>query len=170
MAGNSKKAEEIIRKLRELNRQPMTVEPAVVKNVDEANLTCTVVLLNDTEIPDVRLKAAIDETPGSTTKDGLVQIPVVDSTVLVAMIGNDTSTRFVMAFSEVDKVMFYGGSNEGLIKINELVEKLNDMVSKFNSHTHTGVTTGGGTSGTIAPPQQMDTVENSDFENNKVLH
>lgn len=91
-------------------RGPVICEVATVVSVDEDNLSCTVKLMDDTEIVDVRLKAAIDEVT-----EGLVQIPEVDSSVLVVRIGNDVSTRFVVAFSNVVKVMFYGGSNGPLV-------------------------------------------------------
>jgi hypothetical protein len=179
--GNSKQAEELVRKLKELNRAPMTVEPGVVKlgSVDLANLTCTVVLLNDTEIPDVRLKAAVDEIPDLFTKDGLIQIPLEESTVLVAMIGNDPATRFILALSQVQQVIFYGGLNEGLIriiplieKVNNLESKVNDIVTKFNAHTHAGVTTGAGVSGTTATPVvgSLTPTIKAELEDIKVLH
>lgn len=174
MAGASKKREELIQKLKELSKTPMIVEPGVVKSVDDTALTCVVTLLDDTEIPDVRLKSAID-----SLTDGLVQLPVVNSTVLVGMIGNKVSNRFVIAFSQVDKVMFYGGANAGLIKINDLVTKLNnlenkvnDIISKFNSHVHPGVQSGGSSTSTTLTqvPGNLTPTQKTDLENTKVLH
>ena len=166
MGANSKQAEELIRKLRELNRAPMTVEPAVVKSVDLDNLTCVVELLNETEIPDVRLKAAVDEIPGVTTKDGLVQIPVVESTVLVAMIGNESATRFVLAFSDVDEVVMFSGAFGGLIKVTSLVTKLNNLENKVNALITWGLTV----SPPFAPGTLLTATVRADIENTKVKH
>lgn len=165
----TKQGEDLIRKLKDLTRPPMIIEPAVVKLVDEEELTCVVELVDETEIPDVRLKAAID---GIT--DGLVQIPMVNSTVLVAIIGNSINTRFVIAFSQVEKVIFFEGSNDGLTKINPLVQKLNalenkvnDLITFINSHSHAGngapptPTYAGGT---------LTATEKEDLEDTKVLH
>jgi len=165
----TKQEEELIRKLRELQKIPMIIEPATVKSVNEEELTCVVELVDETEIPDVRLKSAIDNVT-----DGMVQIPAASSTVLVALIGNDITTRFVISFSQVEKVVFFNGSNDGLIKINELVSKLNNLENKVNdlinyiiAHTHPG-------SGVApAPPYSGGTLtptEKNDLEDTKVLH
>ena len=113
--------EQLVRALKSLSPVHMQVEAMTVKSVDEDSLTCVVTPLDDgAEIQDVRLKAAIDGV-----KDGIVQIPAVNSSVLVARIGNTTENRFVVAFSSVDKVVINGGSNGGLINIQTLVDNLN---------------------------------------------
>lgn len=102
-------------------------EPAIVKSVDETKLTCVVTLLDETEVPDVRLKAAVDNV-----KDGLVQIPEVGSSVLVALIGNKAENRFVILYSNVVKVVFYGGENGGLVNwpaLKEELDKTNEVVA-----------------------------------------
>lgn len=170
----TKEEEKLINGLRILGRIPVILEPATVVSVDTDNLTCVVELADETEISDVRLKAAIDEVT-----DGIVQIPVVGSTVLVGSIGNKVSVRAVIMVSEVEETLFNGGENGGLIKISELVTKLNnlenkvnDIVSKFNSHVHTGVTTGGGSSGTTptAVSGTLTPTEQGDLEDVKVKH
>jgi hypothetical protein len=170
----TKEQEDLIRKLRELAKCPVIIEVGTVKEVDEEELTCAVEPADGPEVFDVRLKAAID---GVT--DGLVQIPTVGSTVLMALIGNDENTRVILAFSEVEKVVMFNGENDGLVKINDLVTKLNalenkvnDIVSKFNIHVHTGVTTGGGSSGTTPTTVSgtLTETQKSDLENTKVLH
>jgi hypothetical protein len=164
---------ELGRKLRELGRV-VTIMPAVVKSVDEDELHCTVMMLDDTEVPQVRLKAAID---GIT--DGIVQIPSIDSTVLVGLIGNDTSTRFIVSYGAVDKVLFFNGDFGGLVKVESLVDRLNSIEGKVNdvitnllTHTHTGVQTGAGVSG-AQPPTVIANLSNTvrgDLENEKVKH
>lgn len=105
----TKQEELLIRRFKELCKAPIMIEPATVKSVDTGKLTCVVELFDETVINDVRLKAAIDDVT-----DALVQIPAVASTVLVALIGNNISVRFIIAFSIVDEVRFYNGENGGL--------------------------------------------------------
>lgn len=170
----TKEQEELMSKMRSLFKAPVQCEIATVKEVDEINLSCVVVLANGTEIPDVRLKASIEDM-----HDGLVQIPETDSSVVVGLIGNDPGTRFIMLFSNVVKVVFFNGENGGLIKIAALVDKVNvienkvnDIITKFNAHVHSGVTTGPGSSGTT-PTTVSGTLSNtsvSELENQNVLH
>ena len=165
----TKHKEQLLEKFRELGKSPVQLVPATVQSVNEEDMTCDVELQDDTEIFDVRLKAGID---GFT--DGLVQIPVVGSIVLVAMIGNTTGNRIAIAFSAVEKVIFYGGSNEGLTKINPLVGKLNALESKVNDLI--GYINGHSHAGNGAPPTPtynsgtLDQTQKSDLEDTKVLH
>lgn len=124
----TKEDEKLIRGLRELGKIPAIIEPATVKSINTENLTCVVELTDETEISDVRLKAAID---GVT--DGIVQIPVVESTVLIASIGNKVSVRVIVMFSEVSEVLINGGENGGLINIQTLIEELNKTNAVVNA-------------------------------------
>lgn len=124
----TKEEEKLINTLRDMGKTPMIIEPATVKSVDTDKLSCVVELANETEIPDVRLKAAIDNV-----KDGIVQIPKVNSTVLVGMIGNKISTRFIVMVSEVEETLINGGENGGLINIQTLIEQLNKTNEVVNA-------------------------------------
>jgi len=127
----TKDEEKLIASLRSLGKVPMIIEPATVKSVDLAKLTCVVELPDETEIPDVRLKAAIDNV-----KDGLVQIPAVNSTVLVGLIGNKVSTRCVVMVSVVDEVLFFDGTNGGLVKwpsAKGQLDKVKDYLTAINN-------------------------------------
>lgn len=85
--------------------------------------------------------------------DSVLVLPTVGSTIWV------TWSTFVDPFmsgfpSEFDMIIFNGGENGGFVltpnlitKLNNIENLLNDLISKFNSHTHTGVETGGGVSG-----------------------
>lgn len=122
----TKEQENLVRAWKNMVKVPIIVEACIVNEVDDEALTCTVTPVTDgPEIFDVRLKASIAEIGELIISDGLVQIPTVGSTVLVALIGNDQATRFVIAFSEVEKVVFYGGLKGGLINIQTLVDELN---------------------------------------------
>jgi hypothetical protein len=120
----------LVERLKTLVADPWIVEAATVTEVDEEKLTCTVELLFDeTEIPNVRLKAAVD-----LVTDGMVQIPVVDSTVLVAMINNDIENRCIVAFSQVEKVLFFNGENGGLVNwpdAKEQLDKVKQLLTLF---------------------------------------
>ena len=83
----------------------------------------------------VRLKAGIDEI-----QEGLVEIPKPESTVLVVIIGNQRGNAFVAKCSEVEEVLFYGGTYGGLIKVNELVEEL-QKVNQFLEAIKNGFST-----------------------------
>jgi len=123
--------EKLLSSLKSLGKVPMIIEPATVKSVDLATLTCVVELPDETEIPDVRLKAAIDNV-----KDGMVQVPAVNSTVLVGLIGNKVSTRCVVMVSVVEEVLFFNGTNGGLVKWQSTkteLDKVKDYITAINN-------------------------------------
>jgi hypothetical protein len=142
---------------------------ASVNSVDMGARTCEVTTIDDAVIPDVRLVAA------NTT--GLVLKPTVGSFVIIQMISDNG--WFVTMFSQVDEIDMLDASNGGLIrvadmitKMNNLENKLNDVITAYNSHAHTGVTTGPGTSGptpTTITGSLTPTVR-GDIENVKVKH
>ena len=78
---------------------PMQVFPAVVKDVDEQQRTCTVRVNDNVDIEDVRLYAVVDDR-----LKGFCLIPAKDSMVLVGRIAN-SNELFVCSFSVVDKVL-----------------------------------------------------------------
>jgi len=72
-----------------------------------------------------------------------------------------------------------GGNNGGVINISELTQKLNQLVSEiealkatFNTHTHSGVTIGGGTSAVPVTPHSSNfsTFSESDYEDQSFTH
>ena len=79
-----------------------------------------------------------------------------------------------------DKVIqFNTGSNEGMVNINGITEKLNQTISEleslraaFNSHTHGGVQTGGGTSAVPLQPvtKAFSKYNKNDYEDKKCIH
>lgn len=153
-----------------------TIELATVVSVNEAEMTCDVVLFDNEDLilEGVKLKPVV---PGvDLTEMGAVAFPEKDSKVLIAQINNDPTDLFVVLVSKVKKIsldagslvkmvmdlqsgsmgldlakglIFNGGKNGGLPKVKPLLEKinrlekaLNDLTTAFNSHTHTGVTSG----------------------------
>jgi hypothetical protein len=149
-----------MRLLREQFKAPVQVFPAIVTAVNTDELTCTVKPVEGPEIFDVRLKAAID-----LVKDGVVEIPAINSSVLVGLIGNEMNTGFIMRCSQVQEVVMFGGMFGGLIKISELVTKLNNLENKVN----TIITWGG----SVSPPLSttpLSTTNRNELENMKVKH
>lgn len=76
-----------------------------------------------------------------------------------------------------DLTQFNDGSLGGLVKVVELTQKLNNLESKvnslitaFNSHVHTGVTTGAGASGTTLTTVTgtLTPTQRADIENTKI--
>ena len=99
---------------------------------------CTVKrLFDDMEIEEVRLNCS------TTENEGVVIVPKRDSMVLITSI--DGRYWFVSQCSEVekitidatDKIVFNGGHNKGLVKIEELTNQLNELVTWCRNHTHT---------------------------------
>lgn len=114
--------EKLVNALKRISKVPMQVISATVLSVDEDNYTIDVEPAGQAELPDVRLKAAIDGL-----KDGVVEIPEEGSTVLIGLIGNSEDEAFLIRCSKVSKIIINGGSNGGLINIEEL-KKTNDLV------------------------------------------
>lgn len=99
---------------------------AKVKSVDGE--TCNVELEGLT-LTDVRLRAVVN---GENSK--ILVTPKTDSDVLVVDLAGDLSQLAVVGYSEVekievdtDKIIFNGGSNNGLVKIEELKRNLNSL-------------------------------------------
>ena len=76
-------------------------------------------------------------------------------------------------------IQFQDGANDGLIKIKELTNKLNQTISElealrttFNTHTHSGVQSGGSTS--AVPIQQItksfSKYDKNDYEDKNCIH
>jgi len=104
-----------------------------VKNVDETERKCDVEPIGDDgDRFDVRLQGAF----GLNT--GLVIIPKDGSVVVVTFINR--TAAFVSMFTEVDKVLLdtdlfqmNGGSNGGLINVEDLVTQMNKAQNDLNS-------------------------------------
>lgn len=115
----------------------------------------------------------------SESDSGLLIKPTLHSVVLVGV--SDDDTAIVLAYDDIDsitltfsdKLEINGGSNDGLIKIQELTDKLNMLVQAFNEHTHTVETSGtaAAQSGTAAPViQPAQQFNKEDYEDNKITH
>ena len=94
------KEEEIRKKLRELATVPVQVFPAKVIKINRRDLTIDVEPIGRAEIPDVRIRAGIE---GIT--QGVIEIPALDSMVLVGLIGNDPDEAYLVKATHVREVI-----------------------------------------------------------------
>ena len=145
---------------------------AVVDSVDVSKRTCKVVPISgdsNTPIEDVSL--SIDQN------DGEIKIPTTGSTVGVAI--SNQIDAFVFAWSDLEEIILKGGNFFGLVKVKELTQKLNalenkvnEIRSQFNSHTHSGVTTGGGVSAVpaVTISGSLSVTQQADIENKTIKH
>lgn len=137
------------------------IELAKVVSVNEGDLTCTVVLVDneDLVIEGVKLKPVIAEL--DLKGSGFVLIPQKGSFVLIGQINNNENDLFVVQTSQVAKLMLDAGSafnlllnlqsggldlsgveiafnkglNGGLPLINPLLGKINQLEKKLNDLT-----------------------------------
>jgi len=120
-----------------------------IDSVDLTTLTCYCVPLNDdADIINVRLMANID--------NGFLLIPEVNSIVVVSFLSD--SSAYISLVSKVSEVHLNGKNFDGLVKINDLVEKLNNLKNKvntiisiYNAHTHVASSLGTPTTTPVAP-------------------
>jgi hypothetical protein len=164
---------------RELARSEMYCVLCTVNSVDTSERTCEVTPLNGkADLFDVRFQAELSLT------EGLFIEPKVNSTVLVAFI-NSVQAAVIMC-SEIENIyidtqgdtIFNGGTNDGMVKVGDLVSKMNNLENKVNdlvtwssTHTHTGVTPGPGSTGTaVGIVGTLTPTQQSDLENTKVQH
>ena len=158
----------------------------IVERVDEDKAICSVKIQNDVTLPNVSLQASIC--------DGLLIIPVVDSTVYV--LTSKYNTPLVIQWSDIDKFMlqvgdsylevnndgtfqFNDGSFDGLAKVGELVKKFNALENLVNNMLNTlkNTTIPLAPSGTypFAPLYAAfndinPITQQSDIENDKIKH
>lgn len=147
---------------------PCTVIPGTVNLVTN---TCDCQPINgDAKFLDVRIQAGDGK--------GVVIIPADNSVVLVQPI--NAHSGYIALFSNVQSIKLLDGTFGGLIKIQDLVTKVNNLESKVNTingalktHTHAGVTTGAGTSGTspaFSAITDLTPTQRAELENDKITH
>lgn len=90
----------------------LTIFPAQVLSVNESEATCTV-HDGDIELFDVRLRSLID-----TSLQRILIVPKVESSVLVANIGNSENAFVVISVSETEKLIGRIGTTEFKVDAN----------------------------------------------------
>jgi hypothetical protein len=138
-----------------------------VKSVSESDRTAT--CSNGVNEIICRLMASVD--------DGMLCIPKVGSTVVVML--STTVEPVIIMYSDIEKIVMRGGQYKGLSKVEKLKEKLNNLENKVNelitfssTHTHAGVTTGAGVTGTPTPPVtgNLTPTTQAEIENENITH
>lgn len=153
------------------NKDIVSIIIAQVDSVNESDFTCDVTPIGGdatTSIPSVLLSAE--------SEDGVSYIPEIGSTVIVAM--STRNTAFIIMYSSLSKIRFLDGSFDGLVKIQDLVDRLNNLENAFNqhlilynAHTHGGVTSGMSATGATTPDTQILTQTTKQMiENTKITH
>ena len=148
--------------------------------------TCTCIVDDETRMPGVQLQAGVC--------DGWLLKPVIGSTVVI--IYSTKVDAFVGLYSDVESAYLQAGNgsieilsdgsitfNDGTLggivtaaqlvqKLNAIENKLNEFISNFNAHTHTGVTTGPGVSGTTPTPETgtLTPTNVAEIVNSKITH
>jgi len=170
----SKQNELILNALKTLISGGSSTIIATVTSVDELAQTAEVKLDDVGNVTDViRLKAVIDNA-----ETGFILFPAVGSIVLASKILNGED-YFLISASEVESVWLRGKTNGELINIDDLTSKLNALVdevdalkSDYTGHTHSGVTSGGSSSGPPATPftGSFTQFNKDDYKDDKILH
>ena len=158
-----------------LNKHEIYSVVCNVDSVDLGNRSCICTPVNGgAEIQDVRIQASI----GGTT--GLFIEPVVDSKVVVTFLSKEIG--FVSLFTDIEnvyldfnsQVIFNGGANGAMVKIDDLVyrmnlieNKINTMIGAFAAHVH--VETGGSTSQTVTSMgASLGLTSSTDIDNQEI--
>ena len=120
----SKNVEEIVKGIKELAGDKMQyLIPAIVKSIND-DFTC-IVEFEGVKI-DVRMTAIVDDDDSKS-----VIIPSVNSSVMIAFIGNSETDAVIVAYSKIEEISINAnqitinnGDNGGLIKIEELKKQI----------------------------------------------
>ncbi len=138
-------------------------------DTDKRNCKCTIITGKAQNEITVRLMSAVG--------DGILIKPSVESTVSVLM--SKKVDPIIFQYSDIDEIIILGGDLHGLIKIEDLVKKLNNVekalnthITKFNTHTHTGVQSGGSSTAVPAATdtQHLTETTQQDLENKNISH
>lgn len=170
---------ESIRKIAGQNRSQL-VFTAKVESVDGEKCS---VSIDGLTISDVRLRSVIN---GENSK--ILITPEQGSYVLVIdLSGGDFSNLAVIGYSQIekidvdanDKIIFNGGSNHGLVNIEELTQKLNAIEKDINTlksvfSAWTPVAQDGGAAlksdALTWASQQLQITQQSDYEDTNITH
>lgn len=108
---------------------------------------------------------------------GVLIIPSVGSVVMLEQ--TSINSGYITMYSEVDEIVFLDGTNGGLVKVSELVDKINTIENDINTLKNafsswvTVPNDGGAALKAITSSwsgQQMQPTQVSDLENEKVKH
>jgi hypothetical protein len=164
---SSKSIQDSIRKLANISNVSALV--CTVESVDINEKTCYCIPINeDADIPNVRIMAQ--------NENGFLLVPKVGSVVIISFLTD--SDAYVSMVSEVSEIQLNGDNYDGLVKINDLVDKLNDIENTLNTHItlyNAHVHSGGTIMGSTGIPAAIDTntlipTIKADLENTTCKH
>lgn len=142
-----------------------------VDSVDQLARTCNCTAIDgktQAEFTDVQLMAEVD--------DGELKLPTVGSTVIIAY--SEYVLPFVLLYSEIDQIIYFGGDLGGLVKVIDLTTKLNNLENDINNlkdafNAWTPVADDGGAALKAASAtwagESITPTEQSDIENTNIL-
>lgn len=143
---------------------PVMVTEGKVTKVDKEANTCNVEREDLPELFKVRLNAIT--SPGTN----IVSIyPKVGSRVLVVLVENNKTDAYVLTATDIEEIIINGGTNGGIIKIENQTQKLNKLVTELTTEltkVATGITGAGG----AYTPGALSQFDKADYENEKIKH
>jgi len=165
-----------------LKKIPVSITIGTADDIDKEKRTCTVNREESPPLYDVRLNSVI-----SDHKDHCTVFPKKGTFVLCLMLGDPTD-YYVLAVAEPEEIaikignseltagkdgwVFNGGKLNGLVKIEELVEKLNVLEERMTNHQHLYQPAGSSSpvptvlDGSTNP--KINKTQRSDLENTKI--
>ena len=155
------------------NKDIVSIVACTVDSVNQDTRTCDCTAITGdavTDIADVQLMSEVG--------DGMLLLPSVNSTILVAL--TTRNTAFVLMYSDIDTIVMRGGQLGGLIKIDDLVKAVSaiqkdlNSIKKVFSTTWTPVPNDGGAALKAASAtwaaQTITVTKREDLENTNILH
>lgn len=143
--------------------------PQIARVLSVDGIKCNVELLSDeTTLYDVQL---------ATQENGILYTPKTDSFVLVVMLNNVQG--YIVSYGEIENIKFGDGAFDGIVKVNDLVNKLNTLESDLNTikqvfTTFAPVPSDGGAALKAAAAtwagQTLTQTTTQDLENEKITH
>lgn len=121
-------AQELHKKLLQITASPVVCFHATVTEVDIATRTCTVQPPGQSEIPNVRLRAAIDGD-----KSGIIELPEVGSSVLVQYVGNKSDNLQLLRPSKISKIIVSNADESLKHLLEDTYAELNKTRSLINA-------------------------------------
>lgn len=155
------------------NKDIVSIVACTVDSVNKDARTCDCTAITGDAITDIASVQLMTEVG-----DGLLLLPTVNSTVIVAI--TTRNTAFVLMYSDIDSIVMRGGLLGGLIKIDDLVKAITTIQKDLNSikqvfsTTWTPVPNDGGAALKAAAAtwaaQTITQTQRTDLENTKITH
>lgn len=146
-----------------------------VVDVDEAAFTATI-KVGEVNFYAVPLRVLV------SSQASFVEVPKVGTQCAVTFRDANMGRPYILEVHECSKILykvgastcevspdawiFNGGTLGGMVKLEAILSAVNRIEDKFNSHKHSGVTSGGSLSG--PPDSTISNTSRGDIENTKI--